>query len=325
MQFKRSFINQIKSHHFIYLFALILFFHQCSFRPRLNFTDEDTWHTIIHNKKTRRYLIHTPDPYKKNAPLLLVLHGGGGKIKSILRVTKSRFNSLANQNGFLVVYPEGLEKHWNDGRLDPLSAAHKNNHDDTGFIKSLISKLTDAYYIDQKRIFVVGISNGGMMAQRLACQLPQIRAIVSVVSQMPLDLKPNCHPTRPISVMLINGTDDPVVPYNGGDVTIKILRTKKRGRVLGTDQTILLWRQFNKCNDRITKTQIPDLSTEDGSQITRMQWNTCNGNAKVVLLRVSGGGHTWPGGWSFFSERIVGKTNKDIDAADIIWEFFQKL
>ena len=171
----------------------------------------DSEQTIQVGNLTRNYVLHVPEglPHKP-VPLVLVFHGGGGHASNMPRFTG--FDSTADAGNFVVAYPESFNTHWNDTR--GLSPA-----DDVAFIRALIAHLESTLNIDPQRIYATGISNGGFFAQRLACDLAdRIAAVASVAATMPDTLVPVCKPSRPISVLFIQGTKDPLVHIEGGAV-----------------------------------------------------------------------------------------------------------
>ncbi len=282
-------------------------------------------HTLRHDGLERQYILYQPvfkTAHSGARPLLLVLHGGGGTNRGMLRLTQNRFNALADRDGFLVVYPQGIDKSWNDGRPDKISGAHRKGVDDVGFLEALIADLTARYPIDERRIFVTGISNGGLMSYRLGCSLPdKIRAIAPVTAQIPAAIAPLCRTESAVSLAVFNGTEDPLVPYYGGQITV--LR-QQRGEVLSTDETIRIWRQKNRCSAAAKISQMPDLA-DDGTRVTKFEYDQCETDAKVVLFRIAGGGHTWPGGRQYLPVRRIGRTSRDINACNEIWQFFRSL
>jgi polyhydroxybutyrate depolymerase len=240
----------------------------------------------------------------------------------MVRLTKGRFNELADRDGFFVVYPQGIDKSWNDGRPDRISGAHRKGIDDVGFFRALIEHLSAAYPIDSKRIFVTGISNGGLMSFRLGCGLSdKIRAIAPVTAQIPSAIEPLCRSESAVSLAIFNGTEDPLVPYNGGQITVV---RKQRGEVLSTDETIWIWQNKNRCSSEARVTEFPALIA-DGTRVTKIEYTQCVADSKVVLYRIDGGGHAWPDGRQYLPVRLIGRTSRDINACDEIWEFFRSL
>ena len=281
-------------------------------------------HTLEHDGKLREYLIsNSKMDDSSELPLVFVFHGGRGNPKQIARHTQ--FVSLAKEYGFIVVFPAGIEKRWNDLRDAP-HLKNKKKEDDLGFILALLEKLKRDYPVDQKRVYATGISNGGFMSQMLAIKASEhFAAVASVTAQIPepLDLE---KPSEPVGVMLINGTDDPFVPNEGGDIRVS-LRPKKRkgqsrGKILSTDQTIQYWLEVNSIDSDPIHQTFEDRSKKDQSTAEKFEWSNPQSGNKVILIKINQGGHTWPGGNQYLPKSIIGPTNQDIDASRIIWEFF---
>lgn len=281
-------------------------------------------------ERTREYYVYAPpseNPDEKR-PLVLVFHGGNGDAKRIAQHT--RFNDLADKEGFIVVYPEAVEKYWNDGRNSEHLAGH-SGVDDVAWIKSLLKVLKDDYPVDDQRVYAAGISNGGMFTQRLAIELTQpFAAVASVTAQIPKPLI-GLEPLHPISVLLINGTDDPFVPYEGGEVTPYLfpqlaewLKKPKRGEVISTADTVDFWLWHNDIRNQGDLMQLPDRNQKDGTTVEKLQWTHDITGVSVVLYRIVGGGHTWPGAKPYLAEALIGRTSQELDATEAIWHFFSK-
>ena len=264
----------------------------------------------------RTYWLHIPPSYDKTKliPLVLVFHGGGGQPQQIERHTG--FSDLADREGFIVAYPEGIDKHWNDGRENAPQV------DDVKFVSALIEDIARSFNVDRKRIYATGISNGGMFSQRLACELSgTMAAIASVAATMPEALSVRCKPVKPISVLIIHGTNDPLIPYQGGALT----RTALGGNVLSAPDAIKFWATHNKCSANPVTVQLPDRDPEDGTRIRRERYSPCAVGVEVELDTVDGGGHTLPGSRQYLPERLIGRTSRDMDGSEFIWTFFKRL
>ena len=303
------------------IFLIILIFPWCSGTRNAVQMKSLRQIEITQDGRSRRCLVHVPrNAAARSCPLLIVLHGGGGTPEGMVKLTKNRFNELADSSDFFVAYPGGLGRSWNDFRDDAKGYAHSEKIDDVGLISALIDRLAVEYSIDKDRVFATGISNGGFMSFRLGCELSgKIRGIAAVAATNPPDQAPRCAPARPISVMIINGTDDPIVPYNGGEVR---LLGSSRGAVTSTDDTARFWARFDKCPDNPTVEKLPDSDPGDNTRVKKISYGPCGGGTRVVLYRVEGGGHTWPGGLHYLFTRMIGYTSRDLNACDRIADFF---
>jgi polyhydroxybutyrate depolymerase len=232
------------------------------------------------------------------------------------------FSRLAEREGFAVAYPQGFEKHWNDGRTGTKWKAHKENIDDVGFLTRLIDHISKECNIDAKRIFSTGISNGGLMSYRLALDIPdRIAAIAAVTANLQVELAQRKDSGAPVSVLIMNGTEDPLVPWAGGD--IHLFTRKDLGKVISTEDTVRFWVNRNRCSDVPRVSEEPDRAPDDGTRIRCQVYSGGLKGTEVVLYTVEGGGHTWPGGFQYLSEKIIGKTSRDMNATDVIWSFFK--
>ena len=277
----------------------------------------------------REYFIHIPSTYRNVplAPIVLVFHGRGGNAKQIAKF--SGFNTLPEKHGFLVIYPQSIDKHWNDGRESQKFREHDEKVNDVAWIDAVLTDLKATYSVDNKRIYAVGISNGGIFSQRLAIELGHhFAAVASLTAQIAEPLV-GAQPTHPISVLIMNGTMDPFVPYEGGEVTptlfprlSKMLRKPSRGKVISTDATIEFWLRHNGIDGKGLVTTLPDLDKTDESTAKRTEWTNENTGVSVVLYTILGGGHTWPGAKQYLPVQTIGPTNQDIHASEIIWNFF---
>lgn len=270
----------------------------------------------------RTYTVHIGSHYDKTRPtsLIIVLHGGGGTGQNMNKLTN--FNAIADGENFIVVYPDGFEKHWNDGRNVQRYRAQSQNVDDVGFVSALIDHLSGEFNIDTNRVYVTGISNGAMMSHRLGCELSQkIAAIAPVAGNIPANMISSWVPSRPVSVLIINGTEDPLVPWAGGDVHLGPLEL---GQVVSVENTVKFWVNNDKCASTPVVTQLPDKDPSDGTRVKMETYGGCQDGGEVVLYAVEGGGHTWPGGPQYSPESIIGRTSRDFDASEVIWQFFQE-
>jgi polyhydroxybutyrate depolymerase len=222
--------------------------------------------TLPHDGLDRSYWVYAPDSLDAGtpAPLVLALHGGGGTGKGMCTLAGGLM-AVADEQGLLLVCPDGVERHWNDGRGIDDWRAHAEKIDDVGFLTALVEQLSEQWSIDREAVFVTGISNGGLMSYRMACERADlVRAIAAVTASLPETLE--CEPSRPVSVLILNGTDDPLVPYEGGEVTVL---GRQLGRVRSTEETYQFWGEIDGCRGAATVTAEPDLDPEDGTEVQR--------------------------------------------------------
>jgi polyhydroxybutyrate depolymerase len=279
--------------------------------------------TLAFGGLTRTYRLRVSPASRRPMPLVLALHGGGGTGEHMERLTLGGFNRLADREGFAVVYPDGVERHWNDGRGTQAYRSHRDNIDDVGFLAALIGYAARSIPVDLRRVYATGISNGGLMSFRLARELAdRIAAIAPVAISMSEQLLQMRTPARPISVLLIPGTQDPLVPWEGGE--IGFAGGRKVGRVISVAESVRFWATHNQCPPTPAVTWEPDRDPFDGTRVRRVAYGPCREGTEVVLYAVEGGGHTWPGGQQYLAERLVGRTSRDIDANEVIWGFFKR-
>ncbi len=278
--------------------------------------------TIMVDSLQRTYRIHIPPQLPENLSpaLVFVLHGGGGTGEGMERsLTLGGFDTLADQYHFIVVYPDGIGKAWNDGRKNMTDEAHQQNIDDVGFFSLLIDNLTQEFNIDARQVFVTGISNGAMMSYRLGFELPEkIAAIAPVAGAIPTDLLPVNMSTEPVSVCAISGTKDPLVPWNGGVVYPR----KPRGTVISVNDSVQIWMRHDGCFPVPYSVDLPNIVLWDLTRVHEDLYQHGVNNSEVVLYTIINGGHTWPGGQQYLPKVLVGRTCRDIDANTVIWNFF---
>lgn len=284
--------------------------------------------SIIVDGTQRSYLLHIPSSLDKegHAPLLIALHGGLGNGRKMIKLTQGGFNRLAEEKGFLVVYPDGMEKHWNDGRHGEETghSAHQNETDDVGFLSALIDKLIAEWNLNSERIYVTGMSNGSMMSHRLACELShRITAIAAVAGNLPRRYLPDCKPTNPLSVLVISNDQDPLMPYGGGYVTGPFGH-RKLGQVLSASETTAFWASHNRCSPSPMVAHQPDRDESDGTRVRQETYPDCTQETQVIHYVIENGGHTWPGGRQYLGQWLIGKTSRDINANQVIWHFFEQ-
>jgi polyhydroxybutyrate depolymerase len=280
--------------------------------------------TIDVGGMARTYLAQFPD--SRPAPLVIVLHGNtqtGADMR-----TRTSWSLVANRERFGVIYPDGLNRAWADLRPDSKRAGRPPpaGTDDAAFIARLIEKHVADGFADPKRVYVAGLSNGGAMTMTLVCARPELfAAAASVIMNLTDESAGRCHPSQPVPMLMMNGTADPMIPFEGG-------KGASHYAVEGfwsTQATLAFWRRVNGCQtEDTTVTEFSDRDPTDQSTVTRID-SDCPQGRDVVLYRVNGGGHRMPGAFSDarfprIATAFLGPQNHDIDGAETIWAFFKR-
>ncbi len=262
--------------------------------------------TQMYGSLRRDFVVYIPKGYanSESVPLVIVMHGAGGTGANTEGYTG--FDTLADSENFVAVYPDGVNNGWNDNRP---AAPGTTPPDDVLFLDNITRYMGQQLKIDPARIYATGYSMGGMMSYRLGCEQPGIYAAVGIVaSTMPEYLVGNCSDTAPIPIIIFQGTDDPIVPWMG-----------EPGGYLSAAQTIGFWGNHNHCS-AFTVDTLPDTSATDHTRVMRQSLTGCA--ADMVMYGVYLGGHTWPG-HPFTGVPQLGQTTLDVDATAMIWDFFK--
>jgi polyhydroxybutyrate depolymerase len=253
----------------------------------------------------RSFVTYVPAINNKDykMPLIISLHGGFASPKGQFHLAD--FRPIADKDQFVVICP--ASKHiWHDGK-------NTRGIDDVKFMDQLITYAIKTYHIDAERVYVTGISNGGFMTSRLACQLYKRIAAIAVVAAS-LDVNEGYDLQKPMPVIYMHGTKDKIVSYNGG---------KMFGRAIYSQKEIIQkWVKLDGCNPEPVITNLPDTARDSTSIVKEEYINPANG-LKVVGYTINNGGHTWPGGWQYMPQFIVGKTTRNLNACQVIWDFFK--
>lgn len=280
-------------------------------------------HSLDVDGRQRQFAVYRPEREIESVAAVIMLHGSRGSGQRIRRGSGYGFDLLADRHGFIVVYPEGYEQHWNDCRAAAQYRTKLLGIDDVEFIRELVSFIASEYSVDRNRVFVAGLSNGGHMAYRLALEAPDIVHAVGVIAaNMPAENNMSCERSKKaVPVMIINGTTDPINPFDGGEVTL-FGPFGSRGDVVSAPASAQYWADIAGYTTGPFFHRYPDNDTGDRSVAERMVW-TMNGRPEIALVTVDGGGHTIPGpeiSFPFF----LGNVNRDFSAVDEIWRFFSR-
>jgi polyhydroxybutyrate depolymerase len=268
-------------------------------------------HTIDVNGLSRSYLLYVPSGQSgKRLPAFIMMHGSGST--DVQQERYSNFNTFAEAHGLVVMYPNGIDKHWNDGRV----IGHESMADDIGFMKAMLAEVTAQGVIDPKRVYAAGISNGGFMAQHMACVMPDALAGIAVIAAtLPVDAA--CPSPRPMPVIFFQGTADKFVPFNGGPIAPQF---GSRGSAISNAEAVAIWQKRNGCG-AAQKTQLP---AKNDSMAVTVETYSCPPGRGLENVIVQDGGHTWPGahqGW--LVTKILGPVTDNIDANATMWTFFE--
>jgi polyhydroxybutyrate depolymerase len=277
--------------------------------------------TIESGGLRRTYLTFVPRGLPKGAPLVVAMHGSGSGSAQMRRATGYGFERLADRRGFAVVYPEGFEGHWNACNIVGDFSANRLDVDDVGFLTTLVDKLAEEIDIDPARVFATGISRGGQMAYRLALEAPsRFRAVAAVAASVPATENFKCKPAGrgTSSVMIMNGTKDPLNPFDGGEVRLFGL-FYRRGKVRSSRDS---GQYLADLNHITAAPQVSETEAADGVRVERMLWRN-DTHVEVELVAIHGGGHAMPQPyWRY--PRLLGPTPRKPDGPAMIWAFFER-
>ncbi len=265
--------------------------------------------TIQSSGIARKYLLYVPKSYDpaKPTPLVISIHGFIEWPAHQMQI--SHWNKLADEHGFIVVYPcgTGIPLRWD---AFPRAGGGNDGLRDVTFISDLIDKLEGDYNIDPTRIYANGLSNGGGMSFLLACKLADRIAAIGGVAGAYSTPWSECSPSRPVPVIVFHGDADPIVPYGGGTVS-------RAGFTFPSiADWVAGWAQHNGCAG-------PPLDLPASGAVSGIHYPGCVQNADVTFYTIHGGGHSWPGGKGL-PKFIVGNTTQDIDATQVMWDFFSE-
>ena len=300
----------------IFIFYLLLFL--SSLAQNIN-------RTIIVDGLQRQYIIHLPPGFHmlKKMPLLFALHGGGGTAKSA--VSFYNLEALADKNNFIVVYPDAVNKAWSIPGMATRVKDYDTVVNDLHFMNVLLDTMISIYKGDSQKVFLTGISRGAMFSYYLADAMNErITAIAAVsggISQMQL---PAYSFKKPISVLMINGTKDPLVNYDGGyGILNKRNKRKEDADLVPAGQLLQKIVMLDHCNTAVQTLMLPDADPSDAC--TETEYIYGGSDVKVNFIKIVNGGHTWPGGTQYLPRFIIGRLCKDFNASQKIFDFFKSV
>ena len=276
-------------------------------------------HELVHADRERDYLLHLPEKMEpgRPVPLVIALHGLSMSGKSMEWLTG--FSKVSDRHGFAVAYPNGLNRMWRFWERHELGERVLNEPgfvDDVGFLEAMIDELIADGLVDGDRVYVTGHSNGAYMSNRVACSLSDRIAAIAPVAGTMVPALSGATPPRAMPVLYIHGTNDHIVGFDGIDGF-----TKKKSS-LTAEELVDWWAEHNDCLAARDPEPLEDKA-DDQTRVIRCLHPACEEGAPVVFYRIEGAGHTWPGG-ALQPQRLLGRTCDDINASEVIWEFFSQ-
>lgn len=255
-------------------------------------------------------------PSQPPEAVIFAFHGAGGEPRRFDAVAGG-LRQAAQDKAFLVIYPEGLDRSWNDGR-----AQMHADHDDVAFFDSMLIDVSKRFEVSTQKVFATGISNGGFMSFRLACERShKLGAIAVVAAGMSRDLAAHCQPSQPVSILQFFGSADPVIPAEGGPIRLPFT-FRTRGEVLSQDAGWDLWRQWNHCSGQ---SQEEEPSAKGAAYpLKRFHWTGCPVGVEGERTLIQGAGHVWPGGVQYLPQFLVGPISPVPDTNQLLVNFFAR-
>ena len=277
-------------------------------------------YSFTHDDLTRTYDVYIPSTLKKNASVFFLFHASRGNSKDMRSSTGYDFEYLAEEKGFLVVYPQGFKNHWNDCRATADYAANIQDIDDVGYFQQMVKSLEENYMINRKQLVVSGISNGGHMVFKLAHEIPKdILLYTSFAANLPVQDNNDCSLSQEdVNMIIFNGTNDPINPYDGG--LVSILGNDSRGFVISAEETYNYWRDLTSYEEEKIVT-IPQLDSDSKTFVVKKE---SIGSKYVALYSLVNGGHIYASPY-LKSSRFAGESVRDINGAEEIYATYLDL
>jgi len=303
----------------------------------------DGWATGWHRRSIevdglrRWFRVFVPSQKMARAPVVLLLHGGGRSMNKIFSKrggAAREWPELAKRQQFLLLVPNGVNsktgdtkgnrQHWND--LRGTSSSVNTGADDVSFLLHLLRWAHRTFRTDIKRVYVTGASNGGLMTYRMLIEHPQVFAAgAAFVANLPINAVQVRRPFRPVALMIVNGTNDPLMRYGGGTIPLG------RGVVMSAKETALWWAKVNGADrNKVQTSKLPDLDPDDGCRIRFARFPAGSDEAAPVhFYTMVGAGHAMPSRKHALPERwvvrwVIGPRCRDAEAAEMAWSFFRQ-
>ena len=277
-------------------------------------------YSFMHDDLNRTYDVYIPSTIKKNASVFFLFHASRGNSKDMRNSTGYDFEYLAQEKGFLVVYPQGYKNHWNDCRATADYAANIQDIDDVGYFQQMVKSLEENYMINRKQLVVSGISNGGHMVFKLAHEIPKdILLYTSFAANLPVQDNNDCSLSQEeVNMIIFNGTNDPINPFDGG--LVSILGNDSRGFVISAEETYNYWRDLTSYEEEKIMT-IPQLDSDSKTFVIKKE---SIGSKYVALYSLVNGGHIYASPY-LKSSRFAGESVRDINGAEEIYATYLDL
>lgn len=277
---------------------------------------ETTTGTLEFGGATRSYVQFVPETHRPEPlPLVVALHGRFGTGEDMARLTG--FNGLAEREDFIALYPDGLDGEWNYVQGIP---GYPDGPDDVAFLDALVQRVAAEVEVDLERIYVTGFSNGGFMAERLACSAPDRYAAFAAVAAAGFGgMERVCPEGRPIRLLFIHGTFDRNIPFNG---LVREMAGRSVPILYSVPDTLAFWAERGSCDPDLQAERLPSLRRAPETEVHTFTFLGCAEGAALKLYAVGRGGHNWPGRPGLIPEEIAGVVSTELDASRVIWAFF---
>lgn len=277
--------------------------------------------TLSVQGRDRWWTQHIPPGGAAGRPLVVALHGGGGSGVGFDEITQGQLTREARRRRWVVVFPEGLEKGWNDGR-PPASRRDERRQavDDVAFLDAMVDWLIAHHQVDPTRVYFTGMSNGGFMSQRYALDHADKVAAIGLVVATVAEAWAARRPTRPVPALFLLGSEDPLVPYAGGQV---VALGTERGAVLSAAASLRHWAVLDGCGDTPVRETLADRAPRDETRAVVDRF-PCPAGVGLELWTLEGGGHTWPLGQQYLPKVMVGRVSREVDGAGVLFDFFAR-